>query len=733
MITIEWGTPGFALRLLAEDGPVRLVDLTPGPTFDGPFEPSRYARAHQPLVEVLTPAWGNVTGSNGYRIGGTHLGRTLRYASHRQGSVEGVERLEVEQVDPLTGLTALSVLEVLPGVAAVRSTTTVSVAEGHAPLVLWAVTSLATGARVSDAVDALDVWRADCTWAAENRWAAQPLRSRGLSATQPLAPGETIGSCVQALATSTWSSGTHVPAGAVQDRRTGETLAWQVEHNGAWSWEVGERFAPSVGLTEVAVGSEEAAGPPHHEDRPDGAYVAALGPSDALHHWSVTVGGGRCFTTVPVTFTLGAGFDEAFGQLAGHRRAARRHHPQDDTLPVVFNDYMDTLEGDPTEAKLLPLVDAAAEVGCEVFCIDAGWYDDTAGWWSSVGDWVPSTVRFPRGLGSVLEHVRRRGMVPGLWLEPEAVGVTSAAASTLGDGAFLQRGGVRIRERDRYLLDLRSPEARAHLDAAVDRLVAELGVGYFKLDHNVTPGAGTDQDAESVGDGLLQHNRALLTWLDGVLDRHPTLVLENCGSGAMRSDFAMLSHLQLQSTSDQQDPLLYPVIAVGALVHVLPEQAGNWAYPQASMDDELIAFTMCTGLAGRLYQSGLIDRMDPAQRALVAAGVETHKQTRAALARSTPRFPTGVPSWDEGWVTVAFEDAAEDDGDTYVIAWRQRHAPPEVSLDLPHLGGADVSVSQLYPPPDRLPVWGAERTPTGLTLTSGAGAAAARMLRLRRR
>ena len=159
-----------------------------------------------------------------------------------------------------------------------------------------------------------------------------------------------------------------------------------------------------------------------------------------------------------------------------------------------------------------------------------------------------------------------------------------------------------------------------------------------------------------------------------MLDRHPTLVLENCGSGALRSDFGMLSHLQLQSTSDQQDPLLYPMVAVGALVHVLPEQAANWAYPQASMTDEEIAFTMCTGLAGRLYQSGLIDRMSPEQRALVAAGVAAHKATRSTLARSIPRFPTGVPSWNSEWVTVAFDAGA----DTYVLAWRQRHAAPEV-------------------------------------------------------
>jgi alpha-galactosidase len=728
VVTIEWNTPRLSLRLLAQDGPVRLVDVVAAPAFAEDFDPSRYVRAHQPLVEVLTPVWGNDTSSNSHRHSGTHVGAALRHISHATTTEGGTEVLVVEQADLGSGITTSTRFEVLPGVAAARTSTTVGVAEGHEPQVIWSVTSLATGATISDAINDLDVWRAECTWSAENRWGSRPLRAPALVATQPRAPGETTRACISTASTSTWSSGAFVAAGAVQDRSTGATLAWQVEHNGAWLWEVGERPGRRNDLVGRAVGEEEAAGPPSLEGRVDGAYVAVLGPTDALHQWSVTVSPSSSFTTVPVSFAVGDGFDDAFGRLAGHRRAGRRDHPQNATLPVVFNDYMDTLEGDPTEAKLLPLIDAAAAVGSEYFVIDAGWYDDTAGWWSSVGDWNPSTVRFPRGLGFVLDHIRGRRMVPGLWMEPEAVGVTSEAAATLPPSAFLQRRGTRVRERARYLLDLRSPEARAHLDRCVDRLVGELGVGYFKFDYNVTPGSGTDLDAESVGEGLLEHNRALLTWLDAILDRHPDLVIENCGSGAMRSDFAMLSRLQLQSTSDQQDPLLYPAIAAASLVHVLPEQAGHWAYPQATMDDEAIAFTMTTGLAGRLYQSGLLDRMDADQTALVAAGVAAHKETRHALARSTPRFPTGLPTWDDAWVSVAL-DAGEE---TYVFAWRQAHAAADVELALPHLAGADLEVTQVYPPEDRLAAWGAARTEDGVRLTSPAGTAAARMLRLRR-
>ena len=727
MVTIDWQTPGIALRLLAaEDGPVRLVDL--GPELAGPTGPDRYRRMHQPLVEVMGPHYGNHDSSNSTRHSGTQVGLDLRYASHATARRDGVDQLRVEQLDPRSGLRTSTLFESFPGVTAVRTTTTVSVAPGRDPQTLWAVTSLATGAVVSEDLNAVEVWRGLSSWCAEHRWSALPLRAPGLVRTQPGARGETCRSSISAVSTSTWSSGEHVPAGAARDRGTGRTLAWQVEHNGGWLWEVGERPGWSAQPAAPRVASDEAAGPPSDDRSYEGGYVAVLGPTDVRHSWSYVVSADDAFTTIPVTFTVAGSLDGAFGQLADHRRAARRDHPQNHTLPVVFNDFMNTLEGDPTEAKLLPLVDAAAAVGCEYFCIDAGWYDDTAGWWSSVGDWVPSTVRFPRGLAFVLDHIRSRGLVPGLWLEPEVVGVNSAAASTLPESAFLQRAGVRVRERDRYLLDLRSAAARAHLDAVVDRLVAELGVGYLKLDDNVTPGAGTDTDAPSVGHGLLAHNRALLSWLEGVLDRHPDLVLENCGSGALRSDFAMLSRLQLQSTSDQQDPLLYPAIAVGALAHVLPEQAAHWAYPQATMSDERIAFTMCTGLAGRLYQAGLLDRMDSRQLALVAAGVQAHRDTRAALARSTPRFPTGLPSWDDGWVSVAFETQDE----TYLLAWRQEHAPREVTLSLPHLGAADLAVEQVYPPAAVLAEWTLQRVPGGVRLEVGDPVAAARMLRLTR-
>ncbi len=327
-----------------------------------------------------------------------------------------------------------------------------------------------------------------------------------------------------------WPTDGHLPMGALT-RGDNRTWLWQIDSAAAWRWDTGECGGA--------------------------AYLALCGPTDADHQWRERLAPGEEFTTEPVALALGDGFEDAMGALTRYRRAVRRPHPDHRTLPVVFNDYMNTLMGDPTTAKLLPLIDAAASVGAEYFCIDSGWYDDDAqGWWDSVGEWLPSQRRFPDGgIRRVIDHILERGMVPGLWLEPEVVGVRSPVARSLPDEAFVRQDGIRITEHGRHQPDLRHPAARAHLDRAVERIVGEWGVGYLEFDYNITV---------SPGGPLLGHARCWLDWLSSTLDRYPGLVIENCASGGRRMDGASLAVTQLQFTSDQQDPLRYPPIAAAA-------------------------------------------------------------------------------------------------------------------------------------------------------------------------
>jgi alpha-galactosidase len=281
-------------------------------------------------------------------------------------------------------------------------------------------------------------------------------------------------------------------------------------------------------------------------------------------------------------------------------------------------------------------------------------------------------------------------MIPGLWLEPEVVGVRNAMARTLPDEAFFSRAGRRQTEHGRHQLDLRHPAARAHLDATVDRLVADFGLGYLKLDYNIEIGPGTDHDADSAGDGLLGHNRAYTAWLEGVLERHPGLVIESCASGGMRTDHAMLAVAQLHSATDQTDFRQIPPVAAAVPMAVTPEQAAIWTYPAPEMTDEETAFTLAGALLGRVHLSGRLDRLRPAQQALVREALAVYRGVRPHLPASVPHWPLGLPAWRDGWVALALETQAspspsvgQDAPSGLILIWRRDDARNSIDLELP--------------------------------------------------
>ncbi|MET7736807.1 glycoside hydrolase family 36 protein [Streptomyces sp. NPDC005402] len=663
--SLLWTHEALGLRAVADSaGSVRLTDA------------DHHWDSLVPVVEVVLTGHGRTW--SGERFIDTTVGNRLVLRDHDTVEDGQWRHTTIRLTDPQTRLAADVTLSTVPGSGFLRSQVRL-VNEGDSPLHLESVSTLTLGGIVDRAagLDGLTLHWADNDWLAECRWRQAAFRDQVVPLNRA-AHGHEGRGCFERYSQGSWSTGRHLPLAALTDGGEGAWL-WQIESSAGWRYETGEREGA--------------------------AYIALFGPDDAHHQWRQTLAPGQEFTTVPAVLVRArtGGLDGAFGELTAYRRRIRRDHPDHRALPVIYNDYMNTLMGDPTTDKLLPLIEAAGAAGAEVFVIDAGWYDDDAqGWWDAVGAWEPAGRRFPGGIQEVLDAIRQHGMTPGLWLEPEVVGVRSPLADTLPPEAFFRRGGVRITEHGRHHLDLRHPAARAHLDQVVDRIVGEWGVGYLKLDYNINIGPGTENDTESAGAGLLGHHRAHLDWLASLLDRHPDLVLENCGSGGLRMDYAQLAVTQLQSTSDQQDPLRYPPIAAAATTAVTPEQAAVWAYPQPHFDLDEIAFTMTTALLGRVHLSGFLDRMDDAQSALVRSGVDVYKRIRSEINDALPLWPLGLPSWDDEWLAHGLRT----DSATYLALWRREPTPSGTealenagsrTLRLPHLTGTPPRVELLYP------------------------------------
>lgn len=650
-----------------DDQPVTMASLSIGDTaVRFPYQ--------TPLAEVMTTDTGHMISCN--KLTHTVIGRELRYSRHQTDVIGHRNELKIVLEDEDRDLEVTVRYSVDDRAPMVQTDVTVT-NMGLEPVLLDSVTSWSsTFGLPADAAESAepdlgdwDLLEGRFDWLAEGRWHRKPVHDLIPAIGQELTEVDPRQSH-QVVSTGTWSTGTNVPLAILESEK--QQLAWlfQIEHNGAWRWDV--------------------------QDNTSDGCVALSGPTNENHSWSEELHLGEAFTTVPASFTVAHDFDGVVANVTDYRREVRSPHRDNAEPSVVFNDYMNTIYGDPTTEKELPLIEAAGKTGIGIFVIDCGWYDDTGNWWPSVGEWMPSKTRFPgkKGIVEVIDAIKDAGMIPGIWIEPEVIGVKSPMAEKLPDSAFFQRHGKRVVEQERYLLDLRDPAARKHLDSVIDRLVSEYGIGYFKFDYNVSPGAGTDYDADAPGAGLLGHNRAYSDWIDGLRERYPDVILENCSSGGMREDFAQTSRFQVQSTSDQQDFRLYPVIAAAAPMMVLPEQAASWAYPQSDMGAEETAFNINTTFLGRFFLSGYLNRMNASQLAWVQEGVDAYKKhVQPVIGKSKPFWPMGLPGWTDKTLALGL-----DAGDRALITvWSRDSEGGELRLHLDRWQGRDGEAAAVYP------------------------------------
>jgi len=523
--------------------------------------------------------------------------------------------------DPLLKIDVESVYESFDGTPVVRRYSRITNAGSSAVGIEFLSSAMLHGlADPKDYDHELRIHVAQNSWMAEGQWHTLRPSEMGFVENE-----RTSWSEAQAGSIGSWSSERYLPIAMVENTRLGLIWFWQIEHNGSWYWEISNVSASGNNADDV---------------------YAYLGGPDDLHSaaWK-RLNSGATYETVPVAIgCVRGGFTEAVEALTRYRRiASEKSHAKNARCSVIFNDYMNCLWGDPTEGKELPLVAAAAKAGCEYFVIDAGWYADIKEDWSqTIGSWLPTSSRWPRGLKFVLDQIRQHGMIPGLWLEPEVAGAKSLLAQK-PDNWFFVRHGKRVLKNSRYLLDFRNPEVRAYLDQVIARLVNEYGVGYIKMDYNVDSLQGTELNADSFGQGLLEHNRAHLAWLDSVLTRYPDLIIENCGSGGGRMDYAMLSRLQIQSMTDQEDYLKLPAILVGTSAAVLPEQLAIWSYPLAGADADQSSFNMVTAMMCRIHQSGRLDSLSAEVWKQVADGIRVYKELlRKNIPEAVPFYPLGL-------------------------------------------------------------------------------------------
>lgn len=523
------------------------------------------------------------------------------------------------------------------------------------------------------------------TWQGEGQWRRSSLSELGLFR----ASNHSCANVIIFNSVGNQTTSMRYPLIFIEDRELGKTWFFEIESGTNWYMEIGVEGVNPEGTLYVEMNS---------------AYYNKDG-------WNKLLKEGEKYTSVPAVFgVVDGGIEKAIRTLNDYKR--KNSAVVNENLYVCFNDYMNCLWAKPSEKKLIPLIDKAAEVGCEIFCIDDGWYGYglESG---NIGDWVPDDKKFGEyGFKGIIEYIKTKGMIPGVWLEIDSVVPGTRLAEEYAD-CLLKINGDAAGSSWRYLLDLRKPRAKAYILGVFDMLY-ESGVRFVKNDYNQTSGIGYD-GTDSYGEELRKCSESFYSIIDEVMAKYPDFMIENCASGGMRTDGATMAHFNFTSTSDQEYYYNNPSIIAGTVAAIQPEKCGIWSYPyplkyedrmenaeeffkNKCTDDftngEETAFNMINSMLGVMYLSGHIEYADEKNTELIKEAISLYKDNKDFIKKAYPIFPSGmIKIYENGYFSLGLCD----DERILLAVWKIDADVDAKTIDLSEYLNEKAEVKLIYP------------------------------------
>lgn len=509
---------------------------------------------------------------------------------------------------------------------------------------------------VDDAPDRLVVHRFRSAWSAEGRMVTDTIENLHLERcwAGDMKFSERFGQ-VGSMPVRGW-----FPTALVEDTTAGVVWGARVACPTSWQLEVGRRFDDVVLSGGLA-------------DREFG-------------HWTKTIQPGQSFSTPPAWLTCISGsVDDACDRLVSIDIPALETKPVvEQELPIIYNDWCSSW-GEPHEDQLLAIADKLAPLGVRYFVIDAGWYmpiGSGAHWSTALGDWEADPGRFPRGIAATAAAIRDRGLIPGLWMEPENVAKDSAAFHQTDH--LLTRDGKPLTIGVRRGWDLQDPYVIDYIDQRVTRMLDEAGFGYLKIDYSETLGIGVDH-ADGLGEGLRRHGEGTHAMFDQIRSALPDLVIEVCSAGGHRLEASLLQRCSMSSFSDAHELVEIPIVAAALHRLILPQQSQIWAVLHPDDSPQRIGYSLAATFLGRMCLSGDILNLDEEQLSLAKVAADLYRRAAPVIKSGTSRLSgnTGA-SWRHptGWQGLV----RANENLCLAVIHTFQCAPAEITLELPGTG-----------------------------------------------
>lgn len=318
------------------------------------------------------------------------------------------------------------------------------------------------------------------------------------------------------------------------------------------------------------------------------------------------------------------------------------------------------------EASMRAEIESAADLGVELFVVDAGWYPtgaDPSDFTTGLGVWEADKARFPNGLRPLSDLAHARGMKFGIWVEPERVDLQTVGKPGLARERWLAKAGGRYdpnvpnTEAVSAQICLAEPEARDWIVERLTSLVDDVQPDYLKWDNNMWVNCDRATHKHGTSDGNFAHNRALQGILAGLRQRYPALLIENCSGGGNRLEPGMLAWTDTAWMDDSTFSAVHVRHNLEGLSVVMPPPvllsfvfAAEWQDASPGGTDLALAFrSRMPGMLGATWRgTGLSDR----DRDGIRREIRIYKAIRDTISGAsatllTPQVSDGEPgSWD---------------------------------------------------------------------------------------
>jgi len=312
--------------------------------------------------------------------------------------------------------------------------------------------------------------------------------------------------------------------------------------------------------------------------------------------------------------------------------------------------------------------DAAADLGVELFFINASWWsawDDHTDFSYGLGDFTDNREMFRTGLRGVSDHVHERGMRFGLWFEFERVDIRTAH-----QGRHPWRPEWLVHRNGHpslswcphvYNLCLGVRDAAAWAADNISWAIDEYGVDHVMLDANEWDVCDDATHDHGPGDGDWAQIQGLYHVLRVLRDRFPDLLITN--SSAQRGDFGMARHCQIVHPHDIKYPSSVTRknnVGVGALYPTGHGDAALMHYPdEDSVSPDRLESRCISRMMSVFRVLMVLGHMDDASLGALRHTIATQKRIKKSLQGDryvlAPAEPLIEREYGEGGSWEAYE------------------------------------------------------------------------------